>query len=219
MGVGYRPPHEFPHLAASDPGLLAAVAAGEARLTPAQAVEMLHAMPLADLGRGADARARAVHGEAIRTYVIDRNINYTNVCTARCTFCAFRRDADEGDAYTLAPERIHEKIAELTAIGGTQILMHGGMNPALPLEWYTGLLSGIRARFPGVHVHAFSPPEVVEFVNFFDPPGASLAEKVRWVMVRLRDAGLDSIPGGGARSSPPRCGGRSGWASATRRRG
>src|SRR5690606_34975395 len=109
----------------------------------------------------------------------------------------------EHDAYTLEPEQIHEKIAELVAIGGTQILMQGGMNPALPLEWYVKLLSGIKEKFPGVHVHAFSPPEFIEFVNFFDPPGASLREKLLGVMKPLREAGLDSLPGGGGEIFAP----------------
>ncbi|MBI1191390.1 MAG: radical SAM protein [Tepidisphaera sp.] len=185
------------HLSATDEGLLAAVAAGEARLTPEQGVELLTRAPLALLGRWADARCRTLHGDTFRTYIIDRNINYTNVCNAKCTFCAFRRDGDEADAYTLTYEQIHQKIAELVAIGGTQILMQGGMNPALPLEWYLGLLSSIKAKFPKVHVHAFSPPEMVEFVHFFSPPGETFAEQVRWVLVRLREAGLDSLPGGG----------------------
>ncbi len=196
----YRAPPEHVHLSAADPGLLEAVAAGEARLTFDQGVELLRQAPLTTLGRWADARCRAVHGDAVRTYVIDRNINYTNVCSAKCTFCAFRRDEGDSDAYTLDPEQIYEKVGQLVAIGGTQILMQGGMNPALPLEWYTKLLSGIKSRFPKVHVHAFSPPEFIEFVRFFDPPGAwggTLEEKIRSVMVRLRDAGLDSVPGGG----------------------
>ncbi len=193
----YRPPPEHPTYEANDPGLLRAVAAGQARLTPEQGIELFKAMPLHSLGRWADARARAIHGDHLRTYIIDRNINYTNVCNARCTFCAFRRDADDHDAYTLDPAQIHEKIAALQEIGGTQILMQGGMNPALPLEWYVKLLSGIKSKFPKIHIHAFSPPEFIEFVHFFDPPGANLEEKIRWVMVRLRDAGLDSLPGGG----------------------
>lgn len=200
MNKSMRPretPATRPDVAATDEGLLAGVAAGEARLTASQGFELLTRAPLALLGRWADARCRALHGDTIRTYIIDRNINYTNICNARCTFCAFRRDGDEADAYTLSYEQVHTKIAELVAIGGTQILMQGGMNPALPLEWYLGLLSGIKARFPGVHVHAFSPPELVEFVHFFSPPGADFAERVRWVLVRLREAGLDSLPGGG----------------------
>ncbi len=197
MTAIYAPPAEHPHLDAADPGLLQAVAAGQARLTPAQALAALTRLPLATLGRFADARCRQVHGDHIRTYVIDRNINYTNVCSARCTFCAFRRDAHDHDAYTLDPGQIHDKIAQLVAIGGTQILMQGGMNPALPLDWYLKLLRGIKSRFPTVHVHAFSPPEFIEFVRFFDPPGATLEDKLRWVMVRMQDAGLDSLPGGG----------------------
>jgi cyclic dehypoxanthinyl futalosine synthase len=129
--------------------------------------------------------------------VIDRNINYTNVCNAKCTFCAFRRDTGASDAYTLEYGKILEKSGELQAIGGTQILMQGGMNPDLPLEWYLGLLRAIKEQYPRIHVHGFSPPEFIEFVHFFNPPGATLEEKIRWVMVRLREAGLDSIPGGG----------------------
>lgn len=197
MTTTYRPPPEHPTLSALDAGLLRAVGAGEARLTADQALELFRASALQDLGRHADARCRSLHGDAVRTYIIDRNINYTNVCNARCTFCAFRRDPDDHDAYTLEPEAIYDKIAELQAIGGTQILMQGGMNPALPLSWYTDLLSGIKSRFPKIHVHAFSPPEFIEFVHFFDPPGGSREDKIRWVMVRLRDAGLDSLPGGG----------------------
>lgn len=199
----YTPPSEHPNLAHDDPGLLRAVAAGQARLTPQQGLDALKQMPLHTLGRWADARCRAIHGDHIRTYVIDRNINYTNVCNAKCTFCAFRRDADDDDAYTLETAAILDKIAELDAIGGTQILMQGGMNPALPLDWYLDLLGAIRERFPHIHIHAFSPPEFIEFVHFFDPPGADLEAKIRWVMVRLKDAGLDSLPGGGGEIFAP----------------
>lgn len=193
----HAPPPTHPSVPALDAGLLAAVVRGDARLTGAQALTLFHEMPLHELARWADARCRALHGDVLRTYVIDRNINYTNVCTARCTFCAFRRDADDHDAYTLDPEKIEEKIAELSAIGGTQILMQGGMNPALPLDWYLDLLSGIKSRFPHIHIHAFSPPELIEFVHFFSPPGATLFEKCRWVLAKLQEAGLDSLPGGG----------------------
>src|SRR5262247_355111 len=101
MPACYRPPQEHPQIASTDEGLLSAVAAGEARLTAQQALDLFHALPLPTLGRWADARARALHGDTYRTYGIDRNINYTNVCNAKCTFCAFRRDGDEPDAYTL----------------------------------------------------------------------------------------------------------------------
>lgn len=193
----YAPPAEFPQHDATDAGLLAAVARGEARLTPEQGLALLSRAPIHTLGRAADARCRRVHGDSVRTYVIDRNINYTNVCTARCTFCAFYRTADAPDAYTLEYEQLFEKIEQLSAIGGTQILMQGGMNPELPLDWYLDLLNQIRERYPHIHVHAFSPPEFIEFVHFFDPPGKNLEEKCRWVMVRLKEAGLHSIPGGG----------------------
>ncbi len=193
----YTPPPVHTHLSGLDEGLLSAIVQGQARLSPEQAVELFNTMPLASLGRWADARCRAIHGDQLRTYVIDRNINYTNVCSAKCTFCAFRRNGDEADAYTLSKQAILDKIAALVAIGGTQILMQGGMNPALPLEWYTDLLSTIKSQFPMVHIHAFSPPEFIEFVHFFNPPGDTLEAKIRWVMVQLRDAGLDSVPGGG----------------------
>ncbi len=199
----HSPPPEHPHLSAADPGLLSAVSQGHARLTFEQGLELFRTMPLTSLGRWADARARTLHGDTYRTYVIDRNINYTNVCNAKCTFCAFRRDGHESDAYTLSYEALLDKIDSLVAIGGTQILMQGGMNPALPLEWYTKLLRAIKERHPHVHVHGFSPPEFIEFVHFFDPPGATLEDKLRWVMVRLRDAGLDSIPGGGGEIFAP----------------
>ncbi len=203
MSAIYTPPPQYPHLEATDAGLLAAVAAGGARLTAEQALELFRAtgpggsMPLPSLGRWADAHCRAVHGDTFRTYIIDRNINYTNVCTARCTFCAFRRDHEDADAYTLEHSQIHEKIAELVAIGGTQILMQGGMNDRLPLDWYLDLLSSIKEKFPKLHVHAFSPPELIEFVHFFNPPGATLRDKCRWVLAKLQAAGLDSLPGGG----------------------
>ena len=196
-------PAEHPGLDVRDAGLLSAVVRGEARLTAQQSLDLFHGMPLTTLGRWADARCRQLHGEHLRTYVIDRNINYTNVCSAKCTFCAFRRDATDHDAYTLEHEHLLEKIGELVEIGGTQILMQGGMNPDLPLDWYLDLLRKIKATYPTVHVHGFSPPEFIEFVRFFRPPGETLADKLRWVMVRLRDAGLDSLPGGGGEIFAP----------------
>lgn len=193
----YSPPAERPSIDGNDQGLLEAVARGEARLTADQALQLFQSAPLAKLGRYADARCRSIHGDTIRTYVIDRNINYTNICNAKCTFCAFRRDGHEADAYTLEHGALLDKIAALSEIGGTQILMQGGMNPALSIDWYLELLSTIKERFPHVHIHGFSPPEFIEFVHFFNPPGSNLEEKIRWVMTRLRDAGLDSVPGGG----------------------
>jgi cyclic dehypoxanthinyl futalosine synthase len=150
-----------------------------------------------DLGQWAHARTQVMHPEDYRTYVIDRNINYTNVCTAKCTFCAFRRDHDDDDAYTLTFEQIGEKIRELVAIGGTQILMQGGMNDRLPLHWYEDLLRYIKQNFPQIHIHAFSPPEFIEFERFFQMD-------VRDVIRRLKAAGLDTIPGGGGEIFAPR---------------
>ena len=198
--ISQTPRRDTPIARASDvldPEFLEAVALGEARLTPQQALELLERAPLHTLGRYADLRCRTLHGDAIRTYIIDRNINYTNVCNAKCTFCAFKRDGHEDDAYTLSFDEIHDKIDELLAIGGTQILMQGGMNPELPLQWYLDLLQSIKAKYPRLHVHAFSPPEFIEFVHFFNPPGDTLRDKLRHVMIQLKEAGLDSLPGGG----------------------
>ena len=180
-----------------------AVIAGRSRLRESEALELYQTASLHDLGDWALQATQRLHPQDYRTYVIDRNINYTNVCTARCTFCAFRRDHEDADSYTLSYDAIGEKIRELVSIGGTQILMQGGMNPALPLDWYCRLLEGIKALFPRIHIHAFSPPEFIEFVHFFNPPGATLEEKIRWVMERLREAGLDSIPGGGGEIFAP----------------
>src|SRR5271168_3155449 len=128
---------------------------GEARLSDEQALELYHRASLHDLGQWASAATQRMHPEDYRTYVIDRNINYTNVCTAKCTFCAFRRDHEDADADTLSFEQIGKKITELVAIGGTQILMQGGMNDSLPIEHYEDLLRYIKTNFPTIHIHAF----------------------------------------------------------------
>ena len=197
------PPTLHPELDALDAGLIEGVVAGEARLTPEQALKLYHEADPQALGRWADLCCRRIHGDSIRTYVIDRNINYTNVCTAKCIFCAFKRAGHEDDAYTLEYETLLNKVEELVAIGGTQILMQGGMNPDLDLDWYIGLLELLKERFPQVHVHAFSPPEFIEFIRFFDPPGNDLKAKVRYVMERLNSVGLDSVPGGGGEIFAP----------------
>jgi cyclic dehypoxanthinyl futalosine synthase len=173
------------------------VISGKSRLTDAQALELHAHASLHDLGQWASAAAQRMHPEDERTYVIDRNINYTNVCTAKCTFCAFRRDHEDEYAYTLSFETIGEKIHELVSIGGTQILMQGGMNDRLPIEWYEDLLRYIRSNFPTVHIHAFSPPEFVEFERFFNMD-------VREVIRRFKAAGLATIPGGGGEIFAPR---------------
>lgn len=174
-----------------------AVIEGRARLSEAQALELHQTASLHDLGRWAHAVTQRLHPEDYRTYVIDRNINYTNVCTAHCTFCAFRRDAGAADAYALSADQIAGKIRELVAINGTQILMQGGMNDRLPIEYYEDLLREIKRQFPGVHIHAFSPPEFVEFEKYFNMD-------VRQIIRRFRAAGLDTIPGGGGEIFAPR---------------
>lgn len=174
-----------------------AVIDGRARLTESQALELHANASLHDLGQWADAVTRRLHPEDYRTYIIDRNINYTNVCTAKCTFCGFRRDHDDADSYTLSFEQIGEKIEALLSIGGTQILMQGGMNDRLPIEWYEDLLRFISTNYPTIHVHAFSPPEFVEFERFFKLD-------VREILRRFRSAGLKTIPGGGGEIFVPR---------------
>lgn len=173
------------------------ILAGKARLTDEQALELHAKCSLQDLGAFAHAVTQRLHPEDYRTYVIDRNINYTNVCTAKCTFCAFRRDHEDSDSYTLSFETIASKIEELVKIGGTQILMQGGMNDELPIEWYEDLLRFIREKFPTVHIHAFSPPEFIEFERFF---GMDVREIIR----RFKAAGLATIPGGGGEIFTPR---------------
>lgn len=188
-----------------------AVIAGDARLSPEQAMRLYREASLHELGRWATARAEQIHGTDVRTYIIDRNINYTNVCSAHCTFCAFRRDEDEHDAYLLTRDQLHQKVRELSDIGGTQVLLQGGMHPNLPLSYYEDTLADLKAAFPHIHIHGFSPPEFVEFVAVFDMPGFPKTDakkshelphdvwlaKLEAIMRKLMDAGLDSIPGGG----------------------
>jgi cyclic dehypoxanthinyl futalosine synthase len=125
------------------------------------------------------------------TFVVDRNVNYTNVCESQCRFCAFYRQADATDAYLLDYETIHGKIAELVAFGGTQLLMQGGLHPTLTIEWFEELFAQIRQRFPAVQIHSLSPAEVIHIARLSE---ISMAECLR----RLQKAGLASVPGGGA---------------------
>ncbi len=178
--------------------------------------DRIHAPGSAPAPGSTSAESEKASSSPIRTYVIDRNVNYTNICSARCTFCAFRRDDGEADAYTLSTEQLHEKIRELVDIGGTQVLLQGGMHPDLPISFYEEMLAGIKDKFPGVHIHGFSPPEFVEFVAVFElegfpttKPGKSheLAPEV-WnakldvILKRMMAAGLDTIPGGGGEIFP-----------------
>jgi cyclic dehypoxanthinyl futalosine synthase len=174
-----------------------AVVRGEVRLSDQQAMELYQQADLTDLGDLAMQIVDRRHPEDYRTYIVDRNINYTNVCTSKCTFCGFRRDHDDHDSYTLTHAQIGKKIEELLAIGGTQILMQGGMNDALPMEFYIDLLTFIRREYPTIHIHAFSPPEFIEFERFW-------GMDVREILKRFVDAGLMTIPGGGGEIFPER---------------
>jgi cyclic dehypoxanthinyl futalosine synthase len=161
------------------------------RLDPDQGLALLESHNLAALGRAADAVARRLHPERFRTYNIDRNINYTNVCTSGCRFCAFSRKVGDADAYVIRPDELHQKIKETLAIGGNQILLQGGMHPDLKIDWYERLLRDIKGRFPQLNVHGFSPPEI-------DHIAAVSGLSIRETLVRLKQAGLGSLPGGGA---------------------
>jgi cyclic dehypoxanthinyl futalosine synthase len=160
------------------------------RLGAADAVRLLESRDLAALGHAADAVTRRLHPEPIRTYNIDRNINYTNVCTAVCDFCAFYRPPKHAEGYVLDRDVLLQKIEETVALGGDQILMQGGLHPTLPLEWYEDLLHDIKRHFPQVNVHGFSPPEIHHFTKVSKRP-------LREVLERLAAAGLGSLPGGG----------------------
>jgi len=158
-------------------------------LTRQQAIDLFRSDDLVGIGMEADALRRKLHPEGTVTYIIDRNINYTNVCVADCAFCAFYRRPKHAEGYVLPFESIGAKIDECKAIGGVQILLQGGHNPYIPFEWYLELMRYIKRHHP-IHIHGFSPSEVVFFSERF---GLSVADVVR----ELRAAGLDSIPGGG----------------------
>lgn len=161
------------------------------RLTPEEGLALLQSNDLTRLGQAADAVARRLHPEDYRTYNIDRNINYTNLCTAVCNFCAFYRKPKSEDGYVLPRDVLLAKVEETIQLGGNQILLQGGLHPEFKLDWYEELLGDIKGRFPQVNVHGFSPPEIHHFTKVNRLP-------LRAVLERLRAAGLGSIPGGGA---------------------
>jgi len=164
-------------------------AAGQ-RLSSADITALLESRDLLALGRAADAVRWRLHPERVITYVVDRNINYTNVCVSGCEFCAFYRHEGHAEAYVLSFEELGRKIEETLALGGTQILLQGGLHPTLDLSWYEDMLRFIKNSY-GIHIHGFSPPEIVHLAR-----RAELS--LRDCLGRLREAGLDSIPGGGA---------------------
>jgi cyclic dehypoxanthinyl futalosine synthase len=162
------------------------------RLSLAEGIFLHDNADLMALGEAADRRRRALHPEAVVTYIIDRNVNYTNVCVTRCKFCNFYKPttAKEGK-YVLSRQQLAEKFRETVELGGVQILLQGGLNPELRIAWYEDFFRWAKAEFPGLHMHALSPTEVIHI--------AQLEEmSVREVLVRLQAAGMDSLPGGGA---------------------
>jgi len=170
--------------------LLDKAVAGE-RLTPAEGLALLESNDLPALGEAANQVTERLHPEPYRTYNIDRNINYTNVCTAVCDFCAFYRRPKDPEGYVLDRSELLQKIQETVDLGGEQILMQGGLHPEFKIEWYEELLRDIKSHFPQVNVHGFSPPEIYHFTKVSKLP-------LEEVLCRLRDAGLGSLPGGGA---------------------
>ena len=170
--------------------LLEKAVAGE-RLTPDDGVRLLESHDLIAIGQAADAVTRRLHPEPYRTYNIDRNINYTNVCKEFCTFCAFYRVKGDSEAYVLPDHVIYKKIEETLSLGGTGILMQGGVHPDLKIDYYEALFGHIKEKYPKLWLHALSPPEIVHIRKV---SRISLAE----TLARLKAAGLDSIPGGGA---------------------
>jgi cyclic dehypoxanthinyl futalosine synthase len=161
------------------------------RIDGDEALFLYQEAPTYWLGRVADGVRARKHPHGVVTYIIDRNVNYTNVCVARCNFCAFYRPVGHGEGYVLGFDEIFRKIDETIAVGGVQLLLQGGHNPDLPLEWYEDLFRAVKQRYPAFKLHALSPPEVVHLSRLSRLP-------VPEVLERLIGAGLDSVPGGGA---------------------
>jgi len=160
-------------------------------MTREEALDMMRSDDLVGIGMAADSIRRKLHPHGIVSYIIDRNINYTNVCTEYCSFCAFYRPHGHAEGYLHPKEVIFEKMQETVDLGGTGVLMQGGLHPELKIEWYEDLLRAMKQRFPQVWNHCFSAPEIVNIAKLSE---LSLHDTIS----RLRDAGLDSIPGGGA---------------------
>ena len=160
------------------------------RVSRDEAVELYQRASTHHLGLLANVIRRRKHPEDVVTYIVDRNVNYTNICVAKCNFCAFYREVGAGDGYVLGFDEICAKIDETIELGGVQLLLQGGHNPDLPLGWFEDLFRTVKDRFPQFKLHALSPPEVVHLSRLSELP-------IRTVVERLIAAGLDSIPGGG----------------------
>jgi cyclic dehypoxanthinyl futalosine synthase len=170
---------------------VAAKIRGGARIDAAEALALYRHASTALLGELADGIRARKHPERVVSYIIDRNVNYTNVCVAKCNFCAFYRDVGSSEGYVLGFDELFRKIDETIAVGGVQVLLQGGHNPDLPLTWYEDLFRATKARYPEFRLHALSPPEIIHLSRLAQLPVPAIIE-------RLIAAGLDSIPGGGA---------------------
>ena len=160
------------------------------RITKREGLNLFKNADLLGLGMMADKIRRRLHPEGTVTFIVDRNINYTNICINRCTFCAFWRDKKDPEAYVLDKKKLFKKIKETIDLGGTQILIQGGLHPKLDIDYYVELLKSIKKKFD-IHVHGFSPPEICHITDKADIT-------LRKTIKTLKEAGLDSIPGGGA---------------------
>jgi cyclic dehypoxanthinyl futalosine synthase len=161
------------------------------RIDASEALFLYHHAPTYWLGRMANAVRARKHPEPVVTYIVDRNVNYTNVCVARCNFCAFYRPVGHHEGYVLGFDEIFRKIDETIELGGVQLLLQGGHNPDLPLQWYEDLFRAVKKKYPAFKLHALSPPEVIHLSRMARLPVPAVIE-------RLIAAGLDSVPGGGA---------------------
>ena len=166
------------------------VRAGQ-RLSREDALTLYRQAPTPLLGTLADEVRARKHPDRVVTYIIDRNVNYTNVCVAKCNFCAFYRPVGSPEGYVLGFEEVFRKIDETIAVGGVQLLLQGGHNPDLPLAWYEDLFRAIKERYPAFKLHALSPPEIIHLSRLSQL-------RVPQVLERLIAAGMDSVPGGGA---------------------
>src|SRR5499427_6734702 len=153
------------------------VRAGE-RIDAAEALELYRHAPTAVLGRLADSIRQRKHPDGIVTYIIDRNVNYTNVCVAKCNFCAFYREVGSAEGYVLGFDELFRKIDETIAVGGVQLLLQGGHNPDLPLTWYEDLFRGIKERYPSFRLHALSPPEIIHLSRLSQLPTSDVIRRL-----------------------------------------